>query len=416
MTTSYGDPILARGGVDTALVASDGAVAEAPVVGPPLGSAVVRNSFLTIAPFVLSDMISLALAGLGAHAVLGWLYPEVAASAASLAVVSLFPLLLGYWLSGIYSEIWIHPAIEFRQLTHVSTMAMIAVMTVGIVAPPLAVWASVAWMSSVVIVPLLRTIARACCVKRKWWGYPTLIICSSDGADNVARLVLDCPRSGLRPVLMTDPHGNFRSDKLRVVNDPAALASQIATHGVRHAVVSLPDYSFNRLSVVLDRYSNLVPHLLVLSDAATLPTLWGASRSGGRLSGIEVRNGLLLATLQSVKRVFDIVASAGALVVGLPLFLGIALLIKVSSRGPVLFGHRRIGRHGRPFTAWKFRTMTSTATRSCVPTWNVSRRRASSGSAIASCATIRASRGWAGSFGAPASMSCRRSGTCCAAR
>jgi Undecaprenyl-phosphate galactose phosphotransferase WbaP len=88
-----------------------------------------------------------------------------------------------------------------------------------------------------------------------------------------------------------------------------------------------------------------------------LPTLWGASRSCGRLSGSEVRNGLLLATLQFVKRGIDLVVALASLVLGMPLLLLIALLIKVFNPGPIFFGHTRIGRHGRPFTAWKFRTM-----------------------------------------------------------
>jgi Undecaprenyl-phosphate galactose phosphotransferase WbaP len=101
----------------------------------------------------------------------------------------------------------------------------------------------------------------------------------------------------------------------------------------------------------------LVPHLLVLSDASTLPTLWGASRSFGRLSGIEVRNGLLLATLQTVKRVIDLAVVATAMALFLPLLIAIAIAIKLTSDGPIFYGHTRIGRHGKKFKAWKFRTM-----------------------------------------------------------
>jgi Undecaprenyl-phosphate galactose phosphotransferase WbaP len=75
------------------------------------------------------------------------------------------------------------------------------------------------------------------------------------------------------------------------------------------------------------------------------------------LSGIEVRNGLLLATLQGVKRAFDLVVAVAALCLSFPLLLGIALVMKLTSSGPIFFGHTRIGRHGRRFKAWKFRTM-----------------------------------------------------------
>ncbi|WP_410216363.1 sugar transferase, partial [Paracoccus sp. (in: a-proteobacteria)] len=39
------------------------------------------------------------------------------------------------------------------------------------------------------------------------------------------------------------------------------------------------------------------------------------------------------------------------------LMLGLALLIKRSDKGPLLYGHRRVGFKGREFKCWKFRTM-----------------------------------------------------------
>jgi sugar transferase EpsL len=60
---------------------------------------------------------------------------------------------------------------------------------------------------------------------------------------------------------------------------------------------------------------------------------------------------------QAAKRAVDLVgASAGLVLLSVPLLL-IALLVKLTSRGPVLFRHVRPGLHGRPFTLLKFRTM-----------------------------------------------------------
>lgn len=61
------------------------------------------------------------------------------------------------------------------------------------------------------------------------------------------------------------------------------------------------------------------------------------------------------------KRTFDVVVSALALVMTLPLWPVLALAIKVDSRGPVLYRGLRIGRYGRPFVLYKFRTMASDA-------------------------------------------------------
>jgi lipopolysaccharide/colanic/teichoic acid biosynthesis glycosyltransferase len=64
-----------------------------------------------------------------------------------------------------------------------------------------------------------------------------------------------------------------------------------------------------------------------------------------------------------VKRGFDMCASALALVVLLPLFIAVAVAVKVDSQGPVFYRQTRVGRGGRPFSIWKFRTMTRDADR-----------------------------------------------------
>ncbi|MFO0756286.1 MAG: sugar transferase [Byssovorax sp.] len=62
-----------------------------------------------------------------------------------------------------------------------------------------------------------------------------------------------------------------------------------------------------------------------------------------------------------LKRVFDIVASSLILAALAPLFLVVALLIKLTSQGPVLFKQARVGEHGRPFHMLKFRSMVKNA-------------------------------------------------------
>lgn len=62
-----------------------------------------------------------------------------------------------------------------------------------------------------------------------------------------------------------------------------------------------------------------------------------------------------------VKRGGDIVFAATALLLLLPLLALIALLVKLTSRGPVLYEWRVLGERGRPFIGYKFRTMVATA-------------------------------------------------------
>jgi Undecaprenyl-phosphate galactose phosphotransferase WbaP len=313
----------------------------------------------TIAPFVFSDLLALTVSGLFAQTIL-WLISPVAASHLGWEMPAiLLPLIAAYWISGLYTEVWIHPVIELRHLTHLNTICLLAVAIGGMWVPPLPLWFTTAWMAAVVLVPFSRAMARRCCAGRSWWGYPTLVIGSGDGADALARALVGAPNSALRPVLITDPQGTCRVSILPVVDNPAMLQSMIRAQGIQHAVISLPEFSAARLSRMLDQYGDLIPHLLVLSDVTTLPTLWGTSRSSGRLSGIEIRNGLLLATLQWVKRGFDLTIALIVLCLSLPAILAIMGFAKLSDRGSVFFGHTRIGRHGRSFKAWKFRTMRS---------------------------------------------------------
>ncbi len=64
-----------------------------------------------------------------------------------------------------------------------------------------------------------------------------------------------------------------------------------------------------------------------------------------------------------LKRTFDIIAASSGIVLLLPLLLLAALLVKITSHGPVLFRQERIGRGGKPFFILKFRSMAADAPR-----------------------------------------------------
>ncbi len=64
-----------------------------------------------------------------------------------------------------------------------------------------------------------------------------------------------------------------------------------------------------------------------------------------------------------MKRLFDIIAATIALLLTLPLWIGISVLIIVDSRGAVFYKQQRIGHNGRPLMIYKFRTMIQEADR-----------------------------------------------------
>jgi exopolysaccharide production protein ExoY len=58
-----------------------------------------------------------------------------------------------------------------------------------------------------------------------------------------------------------------------------------------------------------------------------------------------------------IKRLSDIVLSATAILLLSPILIGLAFLVQLSSPGPILYGHSRVGFGGRTFKCWKFRSM-----------------------------------------------------------
>lgn len=64
---------------------------------------------------------------------------------------------------------------------------------------------------------------------------------------------------------------------------------------------------------------------------------------------------------ENLKRFFDFIASICGMIVFSPLFLIIMILIKCDSKGPVIFSQERIGKGGKPFMLYKFRTMNNSS-------------------------------------------------------
>ena len=81
---------------------------------------------------------------------------------------------------------------------------------------------------------------------------------------------------------------------------------------------------------------------------------------GGRLL-LGVRGFGLTPSSRLLKRAFDIVVATALLILLAPVLVTIALAVKLTSRGPVLFKQTRVGRHGRQFQMLKYRTMVADA-------------------------------------------------------
>ena len=72
---------------------------------------------------------------------------------------------------------------------------------------------------------------------------------------------------------------------------------------------------------------------------------------------------------ESLIRALDVVGSVTTLLVSLPAMIGVALLVKLSSSGRILYKQKRVGKNGRIFTLYKFRTMINNAEEHTGPVW-----------------------------------------------
>ncbi|HON18415.1 MAG TPA: sugar transferase [Salinivirgaceae bacterium] len=72
---------------------------------------------------------------------------------------------------------------------------------------------------------------------------------------------------------------------------------------------------------------------------------------------LEINKDLLPVWQENTKRFMDIVGAILFMTIGLPLYIFAAIGVKLSSPGPIIYSHERIGRFGRPFKIYKFRSM-----------------------------------------------------------
>jgi len=127
---------------------------------------------------------------------------------------------------------------------------------------------------------------------------------------------------------------------------------------VDEVVVAVPPSSYPDLSMAIENLEDLGKPIRAVFDLGPRLSFGSKLFQAGRLQMMN----LAISPVESfaytvVKRTFDLVAATLGLIILSPIFLAIAALVKFSSAGPVLFRQERIGRHGKSFTLFKFRTM-----------------------------------------------------------
>jgi Undecaprenyl-phosphate galactose phosphotransferase WbaP len=320
-----------------------------------------------IACLVAGDTFSLALAG--AIAVLAKLLSTHSPQGLG-SYIHLIPLLpvflLVYSAIGLYSGVSLGSPEELRRMTLSSILVslFLAVLTLSFRGTGNVITWTMAWALalSVILVPLTRVCIRLRFANVNWWGYPTILFGDRKNADSVIRTLLDEPGLGLKPIgyySLESTIGSLHGVPSIPNGDLANITGQIK--GPAYAVLTACEASRQELTPVIECYRRHFSHILVIPDFSGFACLWVNPKNLGGLLGLEIYQQVFVPSRQILKRSIDLLLTSLIMLFAVPIMAVAALAIKIDSPGPVFFGHRRIGRGGKEFRAWKFRSMISNA-------------------------------------------------------
>jgi exopolysaccharide biosynthesis polyprenyl glycosylphosphotransferase len=144
---------------------------------------------------------------------------------------------------------------------------------------------------------------------------------------------------------------------LPVLGDLPGLPGVLASQTLDEVIVMGESVSEKELSELVELAHRRGVKVRVAPQTTDLLIQSGEYVPGQGVPLFELRPPVFAGTDWAVKRTFDILVSLLVLTALLPVWLLIALLVKVTSRGPVLYGDRRIGLGEQEFSMLKFRTM-----------------------------------------------------------
>lgn len=136
-------------------------------------------------------------------------------------------------------------------------------------------------------------------------------------------------------------------------------------------VISYPTDEMSQYEHVLEWLSNELVDVKVLPDFGRFSTFTYSAGDECGIPLLHFNEPPLRATDRAMKRVLDIVGSIACLILFAPVYLIVALLVKFTSRGPIIYGQTRIGADGTLFTCYKFRTMQVDAEEKTGAVWAV---------------------------------------------
>jgi Undecaprenyl-phosphate glucose phosphotransferase len=197
----------------------------------------------------------------------------------------------------------------------------------------------------------------------------SLIVGVGRVARKTARALRRAGWMGIKNIGFVEERTNPLCGDLDVLGGFDDLPALIRRYRVEHVFIALPLHRYNDARRVFDVLSRSLVEVRLVAD---VPNLAGLSLTTTNLDGLPVvglRESPHFGLNVVVKRAMDVALSLVGIVVLAPLLALVALLVKLTSPGPVFYRQERCGLNGRPFQMLKFRSMRADAERQTGAVW-----------------------------------------------
>jgi Undecaprenyl-phosphate glucose phosphotransferase len=198
-----------------------------------------------------------------------------------------------------------------------------------------------------------------------------IIVGTGRVARKTARALRQASWMGIKTIGFVEDQPNRWANDLDILGRAADLPELIAKYNVSHVFISLPMNRYHDARKVFDILSKTVVEVRLMADVPELASLSLTTSTLDGLPMIGLRESPHFGLNVVVKRAMDVTLSALALVILAPLLAIIAVLVKLSSPGPIFYRQERCGLNGKPFQMLKFRSMRMDAETQTGAVWAV---------------------------------------------
>jgi len=223
------------------------------------------------------------------------------------------------------------------------------------------------WLFALVLIPLLRYIGKNALARLGIWRQRVVVMGMGQTGGLIAKAIAREPFLGYEVAGILDDNPRKRDyilpgifgSRVSVLGGFDDAERVMSETGARSIILAVPGLSGKKLVQLVNRLQNKSYSVLVIPDLFGIPVVGGEVDYffDEQTLVLRVKNNLANVFNVFVKRIFDIIVGTFILVISAPILALCALLIKLDTSGPALYVDYRIGRYGRYFKCYKFRTM-----------------------------------------------------------